>query len=44
MAGEAAGLSMGLIMAGYGKAKCIEDMLQFAHDTKHEKIIRMSES
>ena len=40
VAGEAAALAMGLIMAGYGNTKLIDDMLQFAHDTKHEKIIR----
>ena len=40
VAGEAASLAMGLIMAGYGNSKLIDEMLQFAHDTKHEKIIR----
>ncbi|GAN10768.1 26S proteasome non-ATPase regulatory subunit 1 [Mucor ambiguus] len=38
--GEAAGLSMGLIMLGTGNEEAIEDMLQYAHETQHEKIIR----
>jgi 26S proteasome regulatory subunit N2 len=40
VAGEAVGLSMGLVMLGTGNAEAIEDMLQYAHETQHEKIIR----
>jgi 26S proteasome regulatory subunit N2 len=40
IAGEAAGIATGLIRVGHGSAQCIEEMLQFAHDTKHEKIVR----
>ncbi|KAF2402841.1 26S proteasome regulatory complex, non-ATPase subcomplex, Rpn2/Psmd1 subunit [Trichodelitschia bisporula] len=38
--GEAVGVAMGLINAGTGSIKVLEDMIQYAHDTKHEKIIR----
>ena len=38
--GEAVGLSMGLIMLGSGNMKALEDMIQYAHDTQHEKIVR----
>jgi 26S proteasome regulatory subunit N2 len=40
VAGEAAALGMGLIMVGSGSQKAIEEMLGYAHDTQHEKIIR----
>ncbi|KAJ3217761.1 proteasome regulatory particle base subunit [Dinochytrium kinnereticum] len=40
VAGEAAGIAMGLIMLGTANAKAIEEMLQYAHETQHEKIIR----
>ncbi|KAG2231561.1 hypothetical protein INT48_002977, partial [Thamnidium elegans] len=40
VAGEAAGLSMGLIMLGTGNKEAIDEMLQYAHETQHEKIIR----
>lgn len=40
VAGEAVGLAMGLIMLGTGNAAALEDMTQYAHETKHEKIIR----
>ncbi|KAL7753562.1 proteasome regulatory particle base subunit [Sorochytrium milnesiophthora] len=40
VAGEAAGLAMGLVMLGTASEKAIQDMLQYAHDTNHEKIIR----
>ncbi|KZM19785.1 enzyme regulator [Ascochyta rabiei] len=36
--GEAVGLSMGLVMLGTGSIKALEDMIQYAHDTQHEKI------
>lgn len=38
--GEAVGLSMGLVMLGTGNIKVLEDMIQYAHDTQHEKIKR----
>lgn len=38
--GEAVGLSMGLVMLGSGNVKALEDMIQYAHDTQHEKIVR----
>ncbi|KAL1961064.1 hypothetical protein VTO42DRAFT_4952 [Malbranchea cinnamomea] len=38
--GEAVGLAMGLIMLGTGNVRALEDMIQYAHDTQHEKIIR----
>ncbi|KAK9446473.1 armadillo-type protein [Limtongia smithiae] len=40
VAGEAAGLSMGLVMLGSGSERALDEMLQYAHDTQHEKIIR----
>ncbi|KAK4478284.1 hypothetical protein RD792_017573 [Penstemon davidsonii] len=39
VAGEAAGISMGLLMVGTASEKAAE-MLAYAHDTQHEKIIR----
>lgn len=38
--GEAVGLAMGLIMLGSGNWKALDDMIQYAHDTQHEKIVR----
>lgn len=38
--GEAIGLSMGLVMLGTGNIKALEEMIQYAHDTQHEKIVR----
>lgn len=38
--GEAIGIAMGLIMLGTGNVKALEDMIQYAHDTQHEKIVR----
>lgn len=38
--GEAVGLSMGLVMLGTGNIKALEEMIQYAHDTQHEKIVR----
>ncbi|KAJ3148007.1 proteasome regulatory particle base subunit [Geranomyces variabilis] len=40
VAGEAAGLAMGLVMLGTASQKAIDEMLQYAHETQHEKIIR----
>ncbi|CAL5337225.1 hypothetical protein CsSME_00020409 [Camellia sinensis var. sinensis] len=39
VAGEAAGISMGLLMVGTASEKAAE-MLAYAHETQHEKIIR----
>ncbi|KAI5069483.1 hypothetical protein GOP47_0015784 [Adiantum capillus-veneris] len=39
VAGEAAGISMGLLMVGTKSDKA-EEMLTYAHDTNHEKITR----
>ncbi|KIW07146.1 uncharacterized protein PV09_02016 [Verruconis gallopava] len=38
--GEAVGLSMGLVNLGTGNIAALEDMIQYAHDTQHEKIVR----
>jgi 26S proteasome regulatory subunit N2 len=40
VAGEAAGVAMGLVMLGTGSEKATSEMIQYAHDTQHEKIIR----
>ncbi|TPX36208.1 hypothetical protein SmJEL517_g01508 [Synchytrium microbalum] len=40
VAGEAAGIAMGLVMLGTGSDKALNDMLPYAHETQHEKIIR----
>ncbi|BGP50648.1 proteasome regulatory particle base subunit [Rhodotorula kratochvilovae] len=40
VAGEAAGYAMGLVMLGTASEKAIDEMLQYAHETQHEKIIR----
>lgn len=40
VAGEAAGYAMGLIMLGTASAECAEEMLMYAMETHHEKIIR----
>jgi hypothetical protein len=40
VAGEAAGIGMGLLMVGTASEKASE-MLAYAHDTQHEKIIRL---
>lgn len=40
VAGEAAALSMGLIMLGTGSERAIEEMITYAHETQHEKIVR----
>lgn len=39
IAGEAAGYAMGLVMLGSASARTVE-VLNFCHDTQHEKIIR----
>jgi 26S proteasome regulatory subunit N2 len=38
--GEAVGLAMGLVMLGTGSLKALEDMVRYAHETQHEKIVR----
>ena len=38
--GEAVGLAMGLVMLGTGSARALEDMIRYAHETQHEKIVR----
>ncbi|CAO3682175.1 unnamed protein product [Umbelopsis ramanniana] len=40
VAGEAAGLAMGLVMLGTANASAIDEMFRYAHETQHEKIIR----
>ncbi len=40
VAGEAAGLAMGLVMLGTASKRALEDMLGYARDTQHEKILR----
>ncbi|KAI8904396.1 armadillo-type protein [Gorgonomyces haynaldii] len=40
VAGEAAGIAMGLVMLGTGSPKALDEMLQYARETQHEKIIR----
>jgi len=40
VAGEASGLAMGLVMMGSASDEALQDMLAYAHDTQHEKIIR----
>lgn len=42
VASEAAGYAMGLIKLGSASAECAEEMLVYAHETQHEKIIRGS--
>ncbi|XP_055328577.1 26S proteasome non-ATPase regulatory subunit 1-like [Paramacrobiotus metropolitanus] len=38
--GEAASVAMGLVMLGSHNAKAVEDMVTYAHETQHEKILR----
>ena len=40
VAGEAAGVAMGLVMLGSANQTALYDMLNHAHRTEHEKIIR----
>ena len=40
VSGEAAGIAMGLVMLGTASTKAADEMFQYAHETKHEKIIR----
>ncbi|KAG8899523.1 proteasome regulatory particle base subunit [Tulasnella sp. 403] len=40
IAGEAAGYAMGLIMLGSASDRYVDEMLQYARETQHEKIIR----
>merc|ERR1719379_2830153 len=40
VAGEAAGFGIGLVMAGSGNQRAIQELMSYAHETQHEKIIR----
>jgi 26S proteasome regulatory subunit N2 len=40
VAGEAAGYAMGLVMLGSADPTCADEMLTYARETHHEKIIR----
>jgi 26S proteasome regulatory subunit N2 len=40
VAGEGAGYAMGLVMLGTAAAEPVREMLQYARETQHEKIIR----
>eukprot|EP01135_Chromosphaera_perkinsii_P001840 Nk52_evm19s211 gene=Nk52_evmTU19s211 len=40
VAGEAAGIAMGLVMLGTNNAQALDEMVQYARETQHEKIIR----
>ncbi|KAF9244603.1 26S proteasome regulatory complex non-ATPase subcomplex Rpn2 Psmd1 subunit [Melanogaster broomeanus] len=40
VAGEAAGYAMGLVMLGSASPICAEEMITYARETQHEKIIR----
>lgn len=40
VSGEAAGYGMGLVYLGTGSEQATEEMLQYAQETQHEKIIR----
>ncbi|CAO1636284.1 unnamed protein product [Parajaminaea phylloscopi] len=40
VAGEAAGYAMGLVMLGTASQQAVDEMLQYAHETQHEKIVR----
>lgn len=40
VAGEGAGYSMGLVMLGTADLQCADEMLTYARETQHEKIIR----
>ncbi len=38
--GEAAGIAIGLVMLGTNSVQTLQDMLIYAHETQHEKILR----
>ncbi|KAG0425990.1 hypothetical protein HPB47_026873, partial [Ixodes persulcatus] len=40
VAGEAAGIAMGLVMLGSKSSTALEDMVAYAQETQHEKILR----
>ena len=40
VAGEAAGIALGLNLLGTGDEEALQMMIQYAQDTQHEKIIR----
>lgn len=40
VSGEGAGYAMGLVMLGTGSDRALDEMLSYARETQHEKIIR----
>lgn len=40
VSGEAAGYAMGMVYLGTGSAQATEEMMQYAQETQHEKILR----
>jgi 26S proteasome regulatory subunit N2 len=40
IAGQSAGLAMGLVLLGSGNGEALEEMLKYAHETQHERIVR----
>uniref|UniRef100_A0A023GMA3 26S proteasome non-ATPase regulatory subunit 1 n=1 Tax=Amblyomma triste TaxID=251400 RepID=A0A023GMA3_AMBTT len=40
VAGEAAGIAMGLVMLGSNSSSTLDDMVAYAQETQHEKILR----
>jgi 26S proteasome regulatory subunit N2 len=38
--GEAAGIAIGLVMLGTNSSQTLQDMLAYAQETQHEKILR----
>ena len=40
VSGEGAGYAMGLVMLGTASERALEEMLAYARETQHEKIIR----
>jgi 26S proteasome regulatory subunit N2 len=40
VSGEAAGLAIGLVMLGSAPQHVLEELIRYAHETQHEKIIR----
>ncbi|KAI5301586.1 proteasome regulatory particle base subunit [Ascosphaera pollenicola] len=40
VSGEAVGIAIGLIMLGTGDNEVLEDLVQYAHETQHDKTVR----
>ena len=40
ISGQAAGLGMGLVLLGSGNVRALEEMINYAHETEHDKIVR----